>query len=158
MSSKRRNLPPVKTTLIFCYKYSVGYGPNLVCFHHNLLIIRPPMLQAHPLRAWDFVWIHVHINNYFLTSISQLTTSSIIVNIFCFFGSAEILSDTGHGWFSQHQCHENTNWENTEQCCPHGNSSPWHSAICWCNTSSSGPGQHSQMRYGHNSWKYTSAV
>ena len=45
------------------------------------------------------------------------------------FGLAKILSDTVHGLFPQHQCSKHTIWENTDQCCPYGNSTPGHSAM-----------------------------
>ena len=45
------------------------------------------------------------------------------------FGVAKILLDTVNGLFPQHQCCKHTIWENTDQCCPYGNSTPGHSAM-----------------------------
>ena len=50
--------------------------------------------------------------------------------IFFSFGLAEILLDTVHRLFPQHQCCKHTVWENTDRCCLYGgNSTPGHSAL-----------------------------
>lgn len=68
-----------------------------------------------------------HVQNYYYTGISQKKTSP--VEYFFSFGLAEILSDTVHQLFPQHQCCKHTVWEITDQCCPYGNSTPGHSAL-----------------------------
>ena len=65
--------------------------------------------------------------NYYYTGISQKKTSP--VEYFFSFGLAEILSDTVHRLFPQHQCCKHTVRENTDQCCPYGNSTPGHSVL-----------------------------
>ena len=92
----------------FSYKYRL---PSL--YLHNNFMIMGPFLNS--------------CTNYYYTGISQKKTSP--VEYFFSFGLAEILSDTVHRLFPQHQCCKHTVLENTDQCCLYGNSTPGHSVL-----------------------------
>ena len=98
------------------FSFSYKYRLTPLYLHNNLMITRPTRL-----------WAHLHN---VLSTCTRLgfPKRKLLLHFFSF-DLAKILSDTVHGLFPQHQCCKHTIWENTDQCCPYGNSTPGHSAM-----------------------------
>ena len=94
---KNNTCLPVKIPLIFCYKHSVGYGPNPMLTPQSSDYKATHVISLSPqsMRLCDVLNTSTHQFSFLDFSFENFFNNNC--EYFFFFGSAEILADTGHG-------------------------------------------------------------